>query len=67
MLKEVSHLLLISYSALNPLAYCGELIWKHLVMKMWQSTKGFCYTDQPNNIHTEGKIFLFNFFKIVIF
>ena len=34
-------------------------------MKMWQSTKGFCYTDQPNNIHTEGKIFLFNFFKML--
>lgn len=25
-LKEVSHVLLVAYSALNPIAYCGELI-----------------------------------------
>ena len=26
-LKEVSHVLLVAYSALNPIAYCGELIY----------------------------------------
>ena len=65
----MSHLLLISYSALNPLAYCGELIWKHLVIKLWHSIRRFCFfcrhgnSEQPNNIHTEGMYFFLLFSK----
>ena len=29
-LKEVSHVLLVAYSALNPIAYCGELAYQFL-------------------------------------
>ena len=29
-LKQISHILLVVYSALNPLAYCGELIFNQL-------------------------------------
>ena len=70
-LKEVSHLLLISYSALNPLAYCGELIWKHLVIKLWHSIRRFCFfcrhgnSEPSNNIHTEG-MYLFLIFSRIL-
>ena len=33
-LKHISHILLVSYSALNPLAYCGELIYNQLLVKL---------------------------------
>ena len=33
-LKHISHILLVSYSALNPLAYCGELIYSQLLLKL---------------------------------
>ena len=33
-LKQVSHILLVCYSALNPIAYCGELIYITMVSKL---------------------------------
>ena len=33
-LKQISHILLVSYSALNPLAYCGELMYNQLFVKI---------------------------------
>ena len=32
-LKQVSHILLVCYSALNPIAYCGELMYNTMVLK----------------------------------
>ena len=33
-LKQISHILLVSYSAFNPLAYCGELMYNQLLVKL---------------------------------
>ena len=53
-LKQVSQVLLVAYSALNPVAYCGELVYQqyHKILKKW----GYntipscltCYKDQEN-------------------
>ena len=53
-LKEISHLLLIAYSAFNPLAYCGELIWKHLVLRFWNAL--LCKRNSLPNLNTEGNV-----------
>ena len=45
-LKELSHVLLVSYSALNPLAYCGELLLRtgrKVFRRFWQTMTG-CFS-----------------------
>ena len=37
--NELNNLLLVSYSALNPLAYCGELVFKTLTRYFKRSNK----------------------------
>ena len=49
-LKDVSHVLLVSYSALNPLAYCGELLWSMVKNKICRCP---CKCTEASNVHSE--------------
>ena len=51
-LKQISQILLVAYSALNPIAYCGELVYQgyHQILKKYSCCKIpdclRCYKDE---------------------
>ena len=45
--REISQLLLVSYSALNPLAYCGDLVFRYLLGKPIRNTLGWIMGKLP--------------------
>ena len=45
MAKELSHVLLVAYAALNPLAYCGGPLMP-AIHKFWAKVTQYCRSDQ---------------------
>ena len=52
-LKQISHILLVCYSALNPIAYCGELIYNTMVLKLCCKKTA---TDRGTYFHSEAQM-----------
>ena len=55
-LKELSQVLLVAYSALNPIAYCGDLVYRLAWASMYIQLSSFVMNDIPIIGYRELKV-----------